>query len=384
MTDYLHKNQYPTEASVNKGPLPDVFKNPTNGKRIQQPAEWPTCAQAWVDLIIDKEYGGMPPQPTSITWELQSVNQRRAWPGKPRYWSYKVHCHGGEQPISFVVKILYPDTDEPVPLIINGDACWWRSEDVAQMVVAEGFALLLFDRTELAKDIIFDRSTQGQSTGGLYDVYPGMGFGALSAWAWAYQRCVDLVYELPFLDETCITVSGHSRGGKTTLIAGATDERIHVINDNASCAAGSACFRYVGDSGEALEQVKRFTDWFSDDLQSYAGREEELPFDQHCLLAALAPRPLLLTYALDDRWSNPEGMVQCAGAAKEVYAYLGHEERLAFHFRSGEHAHKQEDWSALLDFIKWQCFDGQPQSPFNQHPYTHLKPLYDWTAPSAE
>ena len=94
-----------------------------------------------------------------------------------------------------------------------------------------------------------------------------------------------------------------------------------------------------------------FPSWFGPGLHPYLAREGELPFDQHCLLAALAPRPLLLTYALDDRWSNPEGMVQCAWAAGEAYRFLGRPDNLAFHLRPGGHSHSAEDWAVLLDFI---------------------------------
>ena len=382
MSDHLAQNPYPTTPSVNKGPLPDIFVAPQSQSRIEAVEEWPTCVQAWLDLIINDEYGGMPPQPSKVQFELQSTHVRRAWPGQPRYWSYKVICHGGEQSISFLVKVLYPQSDKPVPVIINGDACWWRSEEIAKMVVAEGFGLLLFDRTELAQDVEEDRKIPEQCVGGLYDVYPGQSFGALSAWAWAYQRCVDLVYELPFLDEQSITVSGHSRGGKTCLIAAATDERITLINDNASCAAGGAVFRYVGDCGEKLSNIVRFTDWFPPSLSEFKDREEDLLYDQHCLLAALAPRPLLLTYGIDDRWSNPEGMVQCVWAAKEAYRLLGMGDKIAFHLRPGTHAHNMQDWSVLIDFIRWQTEGREPTSAFNQHPYQHLKPIYDWAVPA--
>jgi hypothetical protein len=103
--------------------------------------------------------------------------------------------------------------------------------------------------------------------------------------------------------------------GEVRLVAGATDERIMLINDNASCAGGSAAFRYVGDGGETIDIINAFPSWFGTGLRPYLEREEDIPFDQHCLLASMAPRPLLLTYALDDRWSNPEGKVQCAWAA---------------------------------------------------------------------
>ncbi|HBC85327.1 MAG TPA: hypothetical protein DCZ94_00065 [Lentisphaeria bacterium] len=242
----------------------------------------------------------------------------------------------------------------------------------------------MFNRTEMAEDLGYaDVPDKKKRSGGLYDVYPGHSFGALSAWAWGYHRCVDLLYELPFIDRTKIAVTGHSRGGKTTLLSASTDERITLVNDNASCAGGGAVFRYVGNGGETIDILNSFPSWFGPGLRPYLGCEEKIPFDQHCLLASIAPRPTLMTYALDDRWSNPEGMVQCAWAAGEVYRFLGVPENLAFHLRTGLHLHSPEDWYVLLDFISSKWNGKKPKIHYNIHPYRHLKPAFSWKAPGA-
>ena len=380
----MHK-RYPAEPIVNKGELPDPFALP-DGDRISAREEWPSRSQAWRDMIVDTEYGSLPPPPDAIEVETLCHSGVSRWPGSPRLWSYRVHCHGGAKPFSFCVKILFPSAPEPVPAIVNGDGCWWyqTDDDVARRVVDGGCALVMFNRTEMAEDLGYAGVPhKNKRSGGLYDVYPGQTFGALSAWAWGCHRCVDLLYELSFIDTERIAVTGHSRGGKTTLVAGATDERITLVNDNASCAGGSAAFRYVGDGGETLNIANVFPSWFGPGFQSYVDREEDLPFDQHCLLAALAPRPLLLTYALDDRWSNPEGMVQCAWAASEVYRFLGVSDNLAFHLRQGKHFHAPEDWDVLLDFIRWKWLGEKPKAAYNSHPYEHLQPAFSWSAPDA-
>ena len=90
-----------------------------------------------------------------------------------------------------------------------------------------------------------------------------------------------------------------------------------------------------------------------------------------------------MTYALDDRWSNPEGMVQCAWAAREAYRFLGSEDNLAFHLRPGKHSHTLEDWKVLLDFISWKWRGKPPEAAYNVHPCEHLKPAFSWKAPEA-
>lgn len=383
MKEKKNGNTYPTEPLVNKGELPDLFRKP-DGTRIEARSEWPALAETWRRMVVDMEYGGLPPEPGSVEVETLCHGSARVFPDGPGLHSYRVHCHGGEKPFSFCVKVLFPKkASAPVPAIINGDGCWWYISDaIARRVLEEECALVMFNRTEMAEDLgRGDVPDKHKRDGGIYDVYPGLTFGALSAWAWGYHRTVDLLERLDFIDRGKIAVTGHSRGGKTVLLAGATDERITLVNDNASCAAGAAVFRYIGDRGETLNILNSFPSWFGAGLRPYLGREEDIPFDQHCLLASIAPRLLLITYALDDRWSNPEGMVQGFRAAREAYRFLGAEEKIAFHLRAGHHKHDIEDWEALLDFIRVNWRGGKAKSSFNVHPYSHLAPAFSWKAP---
>jgi len=379
------KTAYPSEPKVNKGELPDLFRKP-DGSRVETTRQWPQRAEAWRALVLDMEYGGLPPRPDAVEIETLCHSEVQRWPAAPRLWSYRIHCRGGERPFAFCARVLFPQGPGPFPAIIHGDGCWWYvSEDIAQSVIKAGCALVMFNRTELAEDLGYQGVPDPRKrSGGLYDVYPGRDFGALSAWAWGYHRCVDLLRQQPFIRPDRIAVSGHSRGGKTVLVAAAADERITLVNDNASCAGGSATFRYVGDGGETLDILNSFPSWFGPGLRPYLGREEDIPFDQHCLLAAIAPRPLLLTYALDDRWSNPEGMVQSAWAAGEVYRFLGVPDHLAFHLREGGHSHRKDDWDVLLDFIGWHWQGKPPAVAYNRHPYHHLKPAFSWKAPDTK
>ncbi len=371
--------------AVNRGELPDPFLVPGKG-RVSDRNEWAQAAEYWRRLIVDTEYGGLPPAPEELEIEVLSRSRVSRWPNMPRLWTFRINCKGGERPFSFCVKMLFPadDASGPFPAIASGDGCWmYISDGIARSVLDAGCALVMFNRTEAAEDLGYPGVVDKRKrAGGLYDVYPGMNFGALSAWAWCYHRCVDLLLTLPFVDSGRIAVSGHSRGGKTVLLAGATDPRIALVNDNASCAGGSAAFRYVGEGGETIDIINEFPSWFGPGLEAYLGKEDELPFDQHCLLACVAPRLLLTTYAAGDRWSNPEGMVQCAAAAGEVYRFLGAGDRIAFHIREGEHLHAEEDWEALLDFIKLHWMGRRPARAYNRHPYGRLESAFSWRAPA--
>ena len=95
------------------------------------------------------------------------------------------------------------------------------------------------------------------------------------------------------------------------------------------------------------------------------GTPERLPFDQHGLVALVAPRPVLFSNAVEDTWANPQGQFQILQAADPVYRFLGVEglgatempkpgqlvaSRLGYYLRLGKHSMTREDWKAFLDF----------------------------------
>jgi hypothetical protein len=157
-----------------------------------------------------------------------------------------------------------------------------------------------------------------------------------------------------------LAVTGHSRGGKAALLAGATDERIALTAPNNSGAGGAGCYRVQGPKSEALERItKVFPFWFESRLAEFGGKIDRLPIDQHSVKALVAPRALLTTEALGDLWANPSGTQQTHLAAREVYAFLGAADKIGIAFREGGHEHNLADWQVLLDFADRQWFGKQ-------------------------
>jgi hypothetical protein len=124
---------------------------------------------------------------------------------------------------------------------------------------------------------------------------------------------------------------------------------------NGSGCCGSAPFRSPPAEAETLAIITaRFPYWFAPTLREYAGREGELPFDQHALVAAVAPRPLISTMAAGDLWANPAGTRALLEAARAVWRFCGVEAKLAHSCREGVHEHGLTDWRAFLDFADAQ------------------------------
>ena len=346
--------------------LPDLLAWP-DGRRVETPADWVARAGAWRDAIVDVGYGGLPPAPDGVEVELRSEARVRGLPGAPRLLALTVRAWVGGREAAFAVRLLLPDARGPVPAVAYGDGCWWHLDDATvARFAARGVALAVFDRTEVAPDA--GRADEGgpppERRGGLFDLVPGATFGALSAWAWAFHRVVDLLRDRLEVDPERIAVTGFSRGGKAALLAGATDERIALVHAHASGAGGGAPYRVLGEGAETVAVARAFPTWFGPRMRAFVGREGELPFDQHALLAAVAPRALLLTCGADDRWANPAGTLAAARAAGEAYRLSGAPGALRVALREGGHAHTPADWQLLLDAVAWRWQDGPVPGAF--------------------
>jgi hypothetical protein len=172
------------------------------------------------------------------------------------------------------------------------------------------------------------------------------------------SRVADYLESQPFADKTKLIAVGHSRLGKATLIAGAFDERFAMVAPVGSGCAGTGAFRFNGVGRGGKEGVEEFTQKFpqqvSPRLPLFSGHVDNLPFDQHWLMALVAPRPLISVEALDDSVCNGTAVKQSYLAAKAVYEFLGAPDKLGVNFRPGGHAFNAEDWKAILDFADHQ------------------------------
>jgi len=245
-------------------------------------------------------------------------------------------------------------------------------------IVRRGYALAAF----YSGDIDSDR---GDASTGIYAWLaagdpaknPAASRGTLAAWAWGFQRCVDYLVKDPDLDGARVAAVGHSRNGKTALLAAAFDERISIAFPHQAGCGGTAPSRVKNDSPErnsrtheTLPVINRsFPHWFNAAFKQFNDAPERLPFDQHCLMALCAPRAVLVSAAEEDQWSNPAGQFEMARAADPVYKLLGVPGlgaelppglsrlvggRLGYYIRPGHHSMTAGDWTVFMDFADAQ------------------------------
>lgn len=362
-----------------RGPLPDPFTM-NDGTPVTDAAAWEQRRKEMYASAVELQYGTMPPEPEflEVDW-LDAAALIR---------NYRITTGRKDHPVSFIMRVILPAQDGKFPAIVDGDLCWRYAFDkeYIETVTGNGIAFVYFNRLELAPDRDTDRSC-----GPLYRCYPEYTFRALGAWAWGYARCVDALEKLGYIDMDNIAFSGHSRGGKTALLAGVLDERAAIVNPNDSGAGGAGCYRLnmtaIDEKGELqrnetlADLLRNFPFWFNPELAPYVGHEEELPFDEHFLKALVAPRILLETEAASDIWANPVGSWQTAMAAKEVYRFLGAEENLVLAYRPGYHQHAIHDLQLLVNVMKARIAGTPLYEDSFRLPFPASEPIFDWRSP---
>jgi len=188
--------------------------------------------------------------------------------------------------------------------------------------------------------------------------------GAIGAWAYGLSRAMDYLEKNKDVDPKRVAIMGHSRLGKTVLWAGALDTRFAMVLSSCSGRGGASLWRR--NYGETLHSMSgAFPYWFGANLLKYANRVDQLPVDSHELIALIAPRPVYITGAEDDRWGDPRGEFIACVAAGQVYRLLGGQDlgtdqmpplnqpimhTIAFHIREGKHAVTAFDWDQFLAF----------------------------------
>lgn len=395
------------EAKVGPYTLPDplTFRD---GTKVASPAQWPKRRAEIVALFEDQMYGLIPAPPAVMRLELlesREVLQGRATRKQVRMWFQKedrgpkidwilfIPNHA-RRPVPAFLGLNYHGNQEidadPAIRICEG---WLRNNAKhfvtdhraveksrgldpkswpVETLISRGYALVTACYGDIAPD---DKDLYTQGVHVLFPPSkPGVGNNttALAAWAWGLLRGMDMVEREEAIDAKRVAVIGCSRLAKAALLAGAKDERFAVVIPNQTGGGGVPLARR--DFGENVStQNKMFPHWFCGNFRQYSDREAEMPFDQHMLVAACAPRRVYVS-SFPGPWFDPYGEFLSMKAAEPVWKFLGlpglpaakwppemepsMSTHLAYHRRPFEHGIAPYDWQCYLTFTD-RAFDQQ-------------------------
>ena len=282
-----------------------------------------------------------------------------------------------EKPAPSFVFICNRPQDEVIDPTRRVKSGFWPAEEI----VARGYAAIAFAFDEVTPD------REHGNTLGVFAAFedvtakyrPYDRWGALSAWGWAASRILDWIETEPSLDAKHVAVIGHSRGGKTALVAAAWDERFAMACSNDSGCGGAKLHHADLPNSEMISHsIRSRAFWYCNRYRMWANRDKETPFDQHMLVAMIAPRLVCIGSATEDPWAGPCGEYLTVCLASEVWRVFGRKGfvsdgfpapetpqqggDISYHLRSGEHNLTPYDWNVYMDFADrhgWLCAQGE-------------------------
>ena len=385
------------EAKVGSYTLPDPLIL-EDGRPVETAAGWKLRRQELLKLFEENVFGRTPPPPRKLHFHVdeahgyaldgEAIRQQVTifFSGKkdgPQAHLLIYIPAGAAQPVATFLTLNFfgnqsviSDPGVPLPMIWN-----WKThvreraaetsrgkdkEFDIEKILARGYGFATLYYQDLEPDF------KGGYKYGIRPLFfkpgqtePAPGeWGAIGAWAYGLSRAMDFLERDKYLDAKRVAIMGHSRLGKTVLWAAAQDLRFAMVLSSCSGEGGASLVRR--NYGERIHNLTdTFPYWFSLDLKRYAGHSDQLPVDAHELIALIAPRPVYVTGAMDDRWADPKGEFLACVAAEPVYRLLGAQglgtdrmpplnrpimHTIAFHIRSGKHAVTAFDWEQFLRF----------------------------------
>ncbi len=149
--------------------------------------------------------------------------------------------------------------------------------------------------------------------------------GTLKA-VWDNIRGLDVLDALPFVQSGKYAAIGHSLGGHNAVYTAVFDDRIQTVVS--SCGLDSYLDYYDGNEKNWFPEKGWCQTRYMLKLANYRGRLEEIPFDFHEMIGALAPRNVFIAAPLHDGNFRSASVDKIITAAKPIFALYGHTERL--------------------------------------------------------
>lgn len=356
--------------------LPDPFRK-RDGNRVCDVEDWQLRREEIKDMMLNIQYGTMPGPPDRMNikkLEKNIIGEDEVI--ETIHFEFIPRQDRPDIKFGMDVTVLIPSKEAikqkkkqiedfgkdglPCVIYVGGRALFDLSD--------EGYMVISYQNTQLEPDKM-GNPIIGPAQSAYEDAYPEINhsWGSIAVWTWGGMRMVDYALTRKDVNPNQIIISGHSRNGKTALLAGALDERISIVNPAGSGCAGAGSYLILGDNCEdlaALTGRDRWWAWTHPDFEKWADREQDLPFDQHFLMGLVAPRPLIRVEGDSDEWANPKGTSCTFLATEPIYEFLSAKRRNGIFYHKGGHQHTDEDRQILMKFAEDYFFKGESGRKF--------------------
>lgn len=375
-----------SESQVPKFDLPNPLVT-VEGERITSEEAWMNVRRPQImSMLATTIYGRVPTPETPIktTFEELEVNPN-FFDGRCTRKLIEATFSNERGNVSMQIAVFLPNNiDKPVPVLLRMGFASVSGKNIEMKNIQEygrlgngtplidfldkGFGVVCIKGGEIVKDeVSFKNSIHKLFYSGTQSLTKADEWGVIAGISYQFSRTMDYIETDAAIDNNRVAIVGFSKLGKSTLWAGAQDQRFAMVLSQNSGAGGAALWRRK--FGENLEYITRFPRWLCGNANKYVGNENDLPVDQHMLLACIAPRPLYVTSGINDLWADNMGEYLSAHHATPVYELFGLEgqstlERprinepadnraLAYHVRSGAHGYQQFDWDQYIEFMEF-------------------------------
>ena len=290
-----------------------------------------------VEILQREEYGYLPKN--DFEWSVSNYRRKdgRLAKGNVIYSTVDFTLTNNNGSHTFTIHQFLHTDGEKHPTFLHIAGRYPGNFVPEEEIVENGYNLIIFVYTEITSD------DDDFTTGIAPLVFPNgrtndTDCGKIGLWAFANMRVLDYVLTLDCVDEKNIAIVGQSRLGKTALVTGMLDERFAFsLSNNAGCAGDTLSRGNSGNPdengnlkvekeyrGETIEVITRvFPYWFCANYKNYAEQGFGTDFDQHYLVASIAPRNVCVTSAELDYWADQKGEQLCCLAASEAWEKLG-------------------------------------------------------------
>jgi len=371
-----HVSNY-DEAKVKPYTLPDPLKL-ADGQPVRDAATWFDKRRPEILKLYQTEiFGRVPGNVPKVTWEI-AATEPKALDG-PAVLKKVVGRVGDKADGPRLNLTLYVPAKAagPVPVILTltfgggaggkGPKFAGKANPARDEILGRGWAFATLGYGDIQPDRpnTFHQGVIGLTLAPDQAKPAADEWGSVSAWAWGVSRVVDYLETDKAIDAKCIGIQGHSRLGRTVLWAAAQDTRIAATFASCSGCTGAALFRR--DWGETVDDMaQNFPYQLAGNYQKWVGRWNDMPVDNHMLIALVAPRALFCSGGTGDQWADPKGQFLALVAAGPVYQLVGAkglgvtdlpprdraviDGDLGWIYHTGGHTTPLSDWRHFLDF----------------------------------